>query len=740
MQPEILAVGIESDADTLAPEDVAAALAAAAEAEHIARIERLTKMRAVVLRLKSKCDEVVRAKRSTEQRMANSLRIYNGWPKWEDPTKAQSTTTSTDQAPKPRMIRARTNRWEARIVDMISANPWDLEPEEGSTREQADRMKAKIVEQFGLCKFDRILRRMAQDAARLGTGVICGPYAAVKTRRRWVPSIQVPGQAPIGGGSAMEFVETTIPEMREGDPWYFYPDMTETAERAEFAFYLHLLNETEVRALKPGFDEEQIGALLRRKPELGEVGNNITLRNRILNRTEEQTSGKFAIWHYTGPLDKEDLEILGLCGCDDEEELPPRAMSDIWFCDEFILRARLSPVPDDFRIPYYVFAPFPRDDSMFGLSLPELGEDSQRVAESSWLMALHNASVSSGPLFFSKDGVVKPRDGQYLIRGPKWFSVSSDHQGSIQDAFDVQIVPNNVESSLMLFDRAMANMDDELDTAQWGSPEGAEEHPTASGFAMIQNARSILQTRVACCADDEIFQPVVERAVWWNNDFGEDEANKGNYLVYPSVQSERLVKDIAMQHAQAFATLTDAPRFQGKTKDTDLLKYIASFLDGPIRGFVLSEDEQSQQAQNAPPDPMQVQAELLNAKTQVELAKAQTEQIKQQKELIELQLAQAQGMAGPEGPDPKVISELQLKARALDIKEMQIQSQEQIAKMREEGTRLIAAARMAETRRKAEEDAFEKQQARQTELMTEGMKTEREAKEIALKIQTGSGI
>src|SRR5690606_29060007 len=118
-------------------------------------------------------------------------------------------------------------------------------------------------------------------------------------------------------------------------------------------------------------------------------------------------------------------------------------------------------VPDDYRIPYYVFAPFARDDSMFGTSLAEIGEGSQRSIEALWDSALHNQSVSSGPLFLWRAGKIKFPDNQASIRGPKMLEIT-DSDSPIADNFAVEIVPNVIEAALAMIDRSIANMDEEL--------------------------------------------------------------------------------------------------------------------------------------------------------------------------------------------------------------------------------------------------------------------------------------
>ena len=247
---------------------------------------------------------------------------------------------------------------------------------------------------------------------------------------------------------------------------------------------------------------------------------------------------------------------------------------------------------------------------------------------------------------------------------------------------------------------------------------------------------------VAATADDDVYEPVITRMIWWNNDHGTDESIKGDFIVKPLVQSERLVKDVQAQQAQVLAQMSDNPRFAKFSKDYDLYKYLVGFMDGPVSNFIKTETEVAEESQNQPPDPQQLQAQYLQTRAATEQLRAeketivaQTEQIKQQIALLELQGAQ-----NPQGADLGQISELQIKAEANRLKDKQIDANLAIAQMREEGQRMIAAAKQEEQRLEREEFAYEKQQDRQARLMTEGMKAEQIAQEVAVKNRFGTGI
>lgn len=738
------------------------AVARAEEAAKEARVQKLVAMRALVKRLSGERDELIKAKRPIETMMLDSLRLYRGEECFEDATKAQPVNSdSTSRPPRQHILRALTDKWEARISEMLSANPWSLEPDcdpeelrnnqelAAQLQQKCDAMEKTIRNQLEWCKFDRAIRNMAKDGAQIGTGLITGPRAAVRTKRKYA------AQEPASDWQAQGFVppsppqsrmvteETLVPEFDEADPFMFYPDMTERAEKSEKAFYVRLMGKVEIQNLKPGFDEFQINALLRTEPDLGELRTNLSLRMQYL-KTADIYKDKYAVWRYTGVLGRKDLEILDLCGCespnDDEGNPEPveMAMADIWFCQDFILRAKLAPVPDDYRIPYYVFAPFPLEGSMFGMSLPMMGADSNKVANAAWLMALHNQSVSSGQLIVLDQGKLTPADRQWSIRGPKVFYTKDG--GVPSDVINAFTVPNESEGALRIMDRAIGLMHEELNAKQWASEEGAAEHETASGLAMVLNVNSILQGRVAATGDDDVIEPAIYRAIWWNNDNSDDESIKGNYIVRPLVQSERLVKDVRQQQTMAFTQMVSDPRFEGMVDNRKLLEMNVAQLDGPYTDTLVPESEYRENMANKPPDPAVLQqqylalrAETEKAKQQTELVRAQTEQVKQQREMLELQLA-AQPSDNPENPD------LALRIRQLELDEKETDNALEIARMREEGVRLIAAARMAETRQKAQEQAMQKAQEQKNKLMLEGMKLEGNAQEMAFKKQFGSGI
>lgn len=734
-----VAVGPDGQAVPLSEDQAEAILAAAKEAEEA----RQVKIKQLARSLAIKRDEVVKAKRPIESRWIDDMRQYEGDSRLADTKGQKSSHDTTHEAPRIHVTRARTDLWEARLSDMLlpmQDSAWDLEPDkeeyvqqddqyQAASENACDKMKDAIECQLEYCNFNRSGRRMIRDACRIGTGVLMGPMNGIRRKRKFDQ-----------GGVAI--TETATPEIREADPWCFFPDMVPSIEKAEFAFYLHLMSKREVIELAdfPGFDADAIRTLLEEDPELGEVGMNIHHRNKGLDAVEP-TTGRYAVWRYTGVLEKEEIEILELCGCDGEADPLTQAMVDIWFCHDHVLKARVAPIEDDYRIPYYVFAPFPADDTPFGYSLPYMCRDSARFADASYKIALHNLSVSSGLHVFMRKGVFKPADGNFEIRGPKvwWIDDQKDGDRPLGQLMQVEIMPNVAEQAFAAMDKALAIVDLELNAEGWASQDGAEQVPTASGLAMLMNSKSIIQRRAASCADDDVFRPLIERMYWWNMQFNDDPSIRGEFVVTTSAQSALLVKDVQVQHTMAFLqSVYGNPKFAPFVDDYEALESTAKLFEIPNRAKLLKtreEGEKAMQAQGQNPE-----LALIAAKTQTEQAKAEVMQ-------IEAQIKQAEEQRkAMEAEEDQVFREAD---RQLDHEEevaqyrarlLEAQVRRDVAMMREATARMEAMQRMDLSAAELESKLEQARMQTQASLRMKGVEAGMKAKEMALKSQFGSGI
>lgn len=752
-QPQLMggAVDVGGMQVPLSPQDAQALLDAAEEAE----AQQKADMESLMKALQDKLDAVIVARRPIEKRWVDDLRLYEGMSRIVISKNDTSSATNSSDAPKIHATRLATDHFEARVSDMLfptndyafdlrptpddeHSPPTQMNPETGmagvpqapdakTVEESCRRMKKVIFDQLADSKFAATGRKFIRDAARIGAGVVMGPVNSVRVRRRFV-----------GPKMEMQVTETTQPDVQYCDPWNFYPDLVPTIDRAEFAFYLHLMSRSEVQELKdsPSFDADEINALLKEEPDLGALTTNLNYRNTHLDRIE-QISEKYPVWRYTGTLSPKEMRVMSNqggaiggsvsddlddmevdCTCD-EDRMP---MIDMWFSQSHVLKARIRPIERDYRIPYYVFSPFPADDTPFGYGIPYMGRDSARVLDAAWQIALHNGSLSAGPLMIMRAGKLVPRDRSMEYRGPKIYDMT-DPDTTMEEALRVENIPNNLEQALTLLDRAKAIHNDETMMADVLSGDATKVEPTASGLAMKMNSSTVLIKRAAACGDDEVFSPLMQRMYWWNMLFNDREDIKGEYDVIPLGQSKQMVKDIQVQHLQAFMAMTGAdPTLAPYIDKYSAMKMWANLAELPVDQLLLDKDEVDQkmaQAANAP-DPAR---DLANAKVAESAAKAHSLVVGADAQMAEIKMKMQTGQISTQ--------EGTLQMEDYNTRKQEAAASVQVATIR-------AQADIAKAQHRAQESSGDNQtdlavtgQKTQADLTREGMKTRIAAEKLA---------
>lgn len=600
------------------------------EQEEQERIQ-LARNKSIMEGIQSKIDLCVTAKADIEKRWVDDLRQYEGFGRVVGTSKDGKTQNDMEGPPRIHRTRSRTDMMEARLSDMLLKHPsirmklpkdWkpsgqqpvqqaidpqtgqpvpqspaDIEAAERAVAEKACAgMNDRIQTILNESKFPTHGRRVIRDGCRIGTGLFMGPNATIRYKRKF---------STADGVVALDIQESTEPEVKSGDPWCFYPEMVESADKAQYAAYLHLMGATELQefAKHPGIDQKAVARILKTEPDLGAVGRNLAYRN-AHSPLREETANRYPVWRYTGIMDRDDAENLGV-KLDDggEDVLVPMPMVDIWFCQNEVLRARIRPMKGDFRIPYYPFSPFPADDTMFGYSLPFLARDSQRAADSAYQIALHNASVSSGPVVFARREAFEPKRGDNMeINGPKWLWVT-DPETPLQDLIHVVQFPNSVAEAISIMDRILQIMDDELNMPQIIGDTTATKPltQTASGMAMLMNDMvTVIQRRGAAAWDDDVMLPIGERLYWWEMLYGQDDSIKDDFVVEALGQSELLVKDMRIQHLMMLQQMYPGdPDF----KDRFFKEEIVKKLDIPVDQAMRPKEEADALRQQATADP-----------------------------------------------------------------------------------------------------------------------------------------
>lgn len=95
----------------------------------------------LMARVQSKCDDVVKAKRTIEQRMVDDIRQYDGASRIRMSKNDTTSTTVNSEPPRIHATRSRTDALESRLSDMLfptNDHPWDMTPTPDADWESPD--------------------------------------------------------------------------------------------------------------------------------------------------------------------------------------------------------------------------------------------------------------------------------------------------------------------------------------------------------------------------------------------------------------------------------------------------------------------------------------------------------------------------------------------------------------------------------------------------------------------------
>jgi len=563
------------------------------------------------------------------------------------------------------------------------------------------KMTRKIADCLSQSSYAELGRAAILDACKVGTGIIKGPYMKRVVRKTY---------KAVEGVSVLSPRVIMTPAVARVDPWMFFPQHARCIEEAEDAFELHLFTATKIRqmVMSHGFYKEQTNELLAQPPDRGAVDHMLRRRSSLMTEAESYEEA-YAMWEYHGPMDRTDLELLGI-------DVPPddnltAYTSEIWFAQGNVVRVSLSPLEADTTLPYHVFNYEEDEGSVFGFGVPFIMRDDQAVIDMMWAAMIHNAAVSAGPQIAIKKGLITPADGSYLIAGPKlWYL--NDEDMPIDEAIQTMIVPSTINSNMPLYAQAKENADANTNLPMMlGDGQAAQVQGGQGGQANVLNAQNIVQRQAAHNWDDHVTSRLISRTYDWYMQHDNDPSIKGDYDVEVRGASYLLIKDQQAQHAQLLVQMTGQdPELAALVKKDELYRIYVGFMDIPTAQLLRNPEEILAWQAQQQPDP-QVTADV--AKTDAETAKiaAETQEIQADIPQIDPETGQPVPKE-PEAMSAKDFAELDLEYAKLQQDEADRDASLNIELIRRDATMMKLSATTGVDYAKIQAQAEESESAR----------------------------
>ncbi len=389
------------------------------------------------------------------------------------------------------------------------------------------------------------VRVVIEDAARLGSGVLKGPYPV----KRQASLVQ---RGP--AGVTQITVSEIKPASRRIDPWNFYPDGScgESVHNSSYCWEREYLSAKQVADMidMPGYDRQAILAALSEGPKTASEaphpdGYRIT-RNR----------DQYELWIFHGTVNADDLRSAGVAV--DDDQLPQASAMAVLLNDRLV-KATLN-VLDSGRLPYDVLAWQRRPGLPWGTGISRKVRTVQRILNGALRGMMDNSGLTSGPQIVIGNGIT-PMDGKYAITGRKLWRAEADVI-DVRQAF-YAFVPPSVQSEMMnIIEWAMRRAEDATGMPAMLQGIRGDAPETLGGMQMQNNNASSVLRRLAKRFDDYVTEPHIQRYYDWMMQHSDNDDIKGDFQIDVRASSALVERDAQQQFLQTLVAASVNPAYE----------------------------------------------------------------------------------------------------------------------------------------------------------------------------------
>lgn len=465
--------------------------------------------------------------------------------------------------------------------------------EQEEAKAAADKAQTRIEDWNVEGQWHAEVRKVIEDAARCGAGVLKGPYPI---KRKVVALVDVgndgnPTAAPgilahlVGKikkmfGRAQKIAKALIvkeeikPTSRRIDFWDFYPDGAcgENIHDGAYCWERDRLTPKKLQELKGGdYIDSQIDACINEGPKKA-VANTKYETDKYLIEADDK---RFEIWYMHGVIGKEDLEAAGCEVGEDEHPLIPAIITIV---NNRVIKAALNPL-DSGDFPYDVM-PWQRKAGMpWGDGVARQGRTAQRIVTAASRHLMDNAGLAAGPQIVLKQGAIEPADGQMnLVPRKIWYWGEDVAAGG--DVDDIRKVMTFFNVPMMqvelnnIIQYGMKMMEDSTGLPMLIQGQQGKAPDTVGGMTMLNNNATAVLRRLARTFDDYVTEPHIRRYYRWLLQHGEDDSEKGDFTIDARGSSALVERDMQAQQMPQLLQFSGNPMYGIDPKKTmeELLK------------------------------------------------------------------------------------------------------------------------------------------------------------------------
>ena len=390
----------------------------------------------------------------------------------------------------------------------------------------AEKAQTRVRDWHVECQYHAHVRQQIEDAARIGTGVIKGPFPLKKTRL-----------ALVDGKAVTQTVHQPI--TLRVDVWDCFPDLScgERIHDGSYHWERGEITRRELESKKGGegntkYLDDQIDLCLREGPyqAISEFENSSD--NRMAGLTPEERKNTYEIWYGYCQIEAEQIRAAGI---DVEDDTKTHDVHVSLVNNHVIKVAENLLETGDFP---YDYMPWQRRKGLpFGISLARRMRTPQRMCTAATRLMMDNAGLAGRPSMVYKHGTITPggAPGTRMTIGGGQIYIANGQDADLQHLdkmiffLKIPMLQAEIERIIMLSLRLAEDVT--------GIPmimQGQMTHrtpDTLGGMKMLNDNASTILRRIARLFDDLVTEPHLTRYYKYLLQWGEHEDEKGEFII-----------------------------------------------------------------------------------------------------------------------------------------------------------------------------------------------------------------
>ena len=443
--------------------------------------------------------------------------------------------------------------WTIKPTPIPRLSPFDLEAiggEEGieavieQSKESAEGMQSEIDDCLVESNWHGEVRVVIEDSARIGSGVLKGPYPVKRTTRLVRRE---------NGSVASVNVTEIKPGSRRIDPWDFYPDGScgESVHNGSYTWEREYLSSRQVADMvgMPGYDKSAILAALKEGPKTASEAPQPTDGRTV--RSKDQ----FELWIFYGTCDADDLQTVGVS----VEDETPKASAMAVLLNDRLIKCTLN-VLDSGRFPYDILAWQRRSGLPWGTGVSRKIRTVQRILNGALRAMMDNSGLTAGPQIVIGNGIT-PADSKWAITGRKLWR-AEEGVTDVRGAFFAFVPPSIQVEMMNIIEWAMRRAEDATGMPAMLQGIRGDAPETLGGMQMQNNNASSVLRRLAKRFDDYVTEPHITRYYEWMMQHSEREEIKGDFQIDVRASSALVERDAQQQFLLTLLSVAKDPAYE----------------------------------------------------------------------------------------------------------------------------------------------------------------------------------